>query len=82
LIRLLADVHYLIENLTSLDGVDGPGSQLEVCVNNIKIKDKKTYIPPKPNSATTLDKKVTTPQSKTTFGYNFGNMLRSKNENP
>jgi hypothetical protein len=38
----LIDVQYLITELSSLDGVDGPGNHLEVCVNNIKIKDKRT----------------------------------------
>jgi hypothetical protein len=74
----LADVHYLLENLSNFDGVDGPGSQLEVCVNNIKIKDKRTYVPPpKPTTAGSPDKK--TPPAKAAFS--FGNMLRSKNEN-
>jgi vacuolar protein sorting-associated protein 54 len=42
--RLLIEVQYLIAQLSSLDGVDGPGNHLEVCVNNIKIKDKRTYV--------------------------------------
>eukprot|EP00842_Homolaphlyctis_polyrhiza_P003858 jgi/Hompol1/4473/HPOL_001732-RA len=39
--RLLMDVQYFTRQLSSLDGVDGPGSHLEVCVNNIKIKDRR-----------------------------------------
>ncbi|KAJ3022304.1 hypothetical protein HKX48_006491 [Thoreauomyces humboldtii] len=39
--RLLMDVQYLIQRLASLDGLDGPGNHLEVCVNNIKIKDRR-----------------------------------------
>jgi hypothetical protein len=38
--RLLIDVQYLITELSSLDGVDGLGNHLEVCINNIKIKIK------------------------------------------
>nr|KAJ3421355.1 hypothetical protein HK105_003773 [Polyrhizophydium stewartii] len=40
--RLLMDVQYFIQQLSLLEGVDGPGSHLEVCVNNIKIKDRRT----------------------------------------
>ncbi len=39
--RLLGDVHHFTEVLSGLEGTDGPGSQLEVCVNNIRIKDKR-----------------------------------------
>ena len=46
--RLLIDAQYYISQLSSLEGVDGPGNQIEVCVNNIKIKDKRTYVPPAP----------------------------------
>lgn len=48
--RLLIDIQYLITQLSSLDGVDGPGNHLEVCVNNIKIKDKRNYVPAAPRS--------------------------------
>ncbi|EGF78134.1 hypothetical protein BATDEDRAFT_90790 [Batrachochytrium dendrobatidis JAM81] len=40
--RLLMDVQYFIGQLSALDGIDGPGSHLEVCVNNIKIKEKRS----------------------------------------
>ncbi|KAJ1344978.1 hypothetical protein BSLG_000493 [Batrachochytrium salamandrivorans] len=40
--RLLMDVQYFIRQLSALDGVDGPDSHLEVCVNNIKIKEKRS----------------------------------------
>ncbi|KAJ3080696.1 hypothetical protein HK102_002878, partial [Quaeritorhiza haematococci] len=40
--RLLINVQYFIERLSSLDGIDGPGNHLEVVVNNIKIKDRRT----------------------------------------
>ncbi|RKO92475.1 Vps54-like protein-domain-containing protein [Blyttiomyces helicus] len=39
--RLLIDVQYFIQELSSLDGIDGPGNHLEVVVNNIKIKDRR-----------------------------------------
>ncbi|KAJ3102306.1 hypothetical protein HDU97_000663 [Phlyctochytrium planicorne] len=39
--RLLIDVQYFISQLSSLTNVDGPGSHLEVVVNNIKIKDRR-----------------------------------------
>ncbi|KAJ3178270.1 hypothetical protein HDU85_005267 [Gaertneriomyces sp. JEL0708] len=42
--RLLIDVQYLIQKLSALDGVDGPGNHLEVLVNNTKIKDKRAQI--------------------------------------
>ena len=38
---MLTDVQYFNHTLSSLEGVDGPGSSLEVVVNNIKIKDKR-----------------------------------------
>ena len=41
--RLLAESQYFIEHLGLLDDVDGPGNNLEVVVNNIKIKDKRQY---------------------------------------
>ncbi|TPX56657.1 hypothetical protein PhCBS80983_g04395 [Powellomyces hirtus] len=40
--RLLIDVQHLIEKLSVLDGLDGPGNHLEVVVNNIKIRDRRT----------------------------------------
>ncbi|KAJ3042297.1 hypothetical protein HDV00_007664 [Rhizophlyctis rosea] len=40
--RLLIDIQYFIQRLSALDGVDGPGNHLEVVVNNIKIKDRRT----------------------------------------
>ena len=36
------DVQYFIRQLSSLDGIDGPGNHLEVCVNNTRIKDRRT----------------------------------------
>ncbi|KAI8924687.1 hypothetical protein BC831DRAFT_464348 [Entophlyctis helioformis] len=39
--RLLMDVQYFVQQFSGLDGVDGPGSHLEVVVNNIKIKDRR-----------------------------------------
>ncbi|KAJ3158393.1 hypothetical protein HDU86_002859 [Geranomyces michiganensis] len=39
--RLLIDVQYLIQQLSALDVLDGPGNHLEVVVNNIKIKDRR-----------------------------------------
>ncbi|KAI8824862.1 Vps54-like protein-domain-containing protein [Fimicolochytrium jonesii] len=44
--RLLIDVQHLIQKLSALDGVDGPGTALEVAVNNIKIKDRRTAAAP------------------------------------
>ncbi|KAJ1567300.1 hypothetical protein HK405_006444 [Cladochytrium tenue] len=53
--RLLMDVQYLINALTALDGIDGPGNHLEVVVNNIRIKDRRMMAthtgPPTPSSA-------------------------------
>lgn len=66
--RLLADAHHFTETLSTLAEVDGPGPGLEVCVNNIKIKDRRTYQPPKPAS-TPPPKAPPTPSK---FGYNFG----------
>jgi hypothetical protein len=34
----------MIANLSTLEGIDGPGNYLEVVVNNVKIKDKRTYM--------------------------------------
>ncbi|KAJ3100087.1 hypothetical protein HDU96_010471 [Phlyctochytrium bullatum] len=45
--RLLIDIQYLINQLSSLDHVDGPGNHLEVVVNNIKIKDRRRPVQPK-----------------------------------
>lgn len=75
--RLLSDVHYLVENLSALDGVDGPGSQLEVCVNNIKIKDKRTFQAQKPAP---VNPAVQPTPTKNAFAYSFGKMLRNQNE--
>ena len=44
---MLVFVNKQIENLSHLEEVDGPGTHLEVVVNNIKIKDKR-LVPPKP----------------------------------
>ncbi|KAJ3270487.1 hypothetical protein HDV01_007794 [Terramyces sp. JEL0728] len=67
--RLLNDIQFFMEVLNQFDGIDGPGSQLEICVNNIKIKDKRLerkksvgQIP------AALEKKKETPK----FSYNFG----------
>lgn len=73
--RLLGDAHHFTETLSALEGIDGPGSQLEVCVNNIRIKDKRTYQPPKQQSA--APKPPPPPPQKSTFGYNFGKMYKS-----
>ncbi|KAJ3336486.1 hypothetical protein HDU91_001767 [Kappamyces sp. JEL0680] len=82
--RLLADTHHFTEVLSGLDGVDGPGSQLEVCVNNIRIKDKRTYVPPpKPTPPPAAPKPPPAPPVKSgtsAFGYNFGKILRSQND--
>lgn len=37
-------MQYFIERLSSLEGVNGPDSHLEVVVNNLKIKDKRTTL--------------------------------------
>ncbi|KAI9359276.1 Vps54-like protein-domain-containing protein [Zopfochytrium polystomum] len=41
--RLLIDVQFLLTSLSSFEGIDGPGNHLEVVVNNIRIKDRRTY---------------------------------------
>ncbi|KAI8910410.1 Vps54-like protein-domain-containing protein [Gorgonomyces haynaldii] len=82
--RLLIDVQHLISQLSALVGVDGPGNHLEVCVNNIKIKDKRTYVPANsvknvpPAPAAPVPKAGNTSPVKSNFGYNFGNMLRNQ----
>ncbi|KAI9203421.1 Vps54-like protein-domain-containing protein [Polychytrium aggregatum] len=43
--RLLIDIQYFIQNCSDLEGIDGPGNHLEVVVNNIKIKDRRAYVP-------------------------------------
>jgi vacuolar protein sorting-associated protein 54 len=78
MMRLLADVHHFTEVLSALDGVDGPGSALEVCVNNIRIKDKRTYQLPPKVSAPAAPKPPPPPPSKSGFGYNFSKILRSQ----
>ena len=45
--RILNDAHHFTETLSTLDGIEGPGSQLELVVNNIRIKDRRTYQQPK-----------------------------------
>ena len=39
------DIQYFISKLSELEGVDGPGTHLEVVINNLSIKDKR-YAPP------------------------------------
>jgi hypothetical protein len=39
--RLLIDVQYFIRTLSAIDGLEGPGSHLEVVVNSINIKERK-----------------------------------------
>ncbi|KAI3643121.1 hypothetical protein MP228_012676 [Amoeboaphelidium protococcarum] len=46
--RLLADVQYFITTLSSLDNVDSVSNELEVVVNNIRIKDKRERPSPSP----------------------------------
>ena len=48
--RLLREVQYLIEQLSLLQDIDEIGNHLEVVVNNIKIKDKRSYQPFPPPS--------------------------------
>ncbi|KAI9178801.1 hypothetical protein H9P43_005463 [Blastocladiella emersonii ATCC 22665] len=40
---LLIDVQFFIRKLNALEGADGPGSHLEVVVNNMKITDKAAH---------------------------------------
>lgn len=71
-LRLLIDVQYLMQKLSSLDGVDGPGNHLEVVVNNIKIKDRRmSSVPPPAQGKVSMDgKPAGTPT--TTGGGNVG----------
>lgn len=73
--RLLVDAHYFTETLAQLDSCDGPGSHLEVVVNNIKIKDKRVVVPPK---APIMPPKAPIPPSK--FALSFGKILRQQND--
>ncbi|KNE69277.1 hypothetical protein AMAG_13659 [Allomyces macrogynus ATCC 38327] len=43
---LLIDVQFFIRKLNALEGVDGPGSSLEVVVNNMRILDRSAAPPP------------------------------------
>jgi vacuolar protein sorting-associated protein 54 len=71
--RLLADAHYFTSTLTALEGIDGPGSQLEVAVNNIRIKDKRTFQAAKAQ----VQAPPAPPAPKTSgFSYNFGKILK------
>ncbi|KAI8828558.1 Vps54-like protein-domain-containing protein [Chytriomyces cf. hyalinus JEL632] len=40
--RLLMDGQHLMAELSALDNIDGPGNAIEVAINNIKIRDKRT----------------------------------------
>lgn len=44
--RVLMDVQYYVNILSSLEWINGPGNQLEVVVNNIRIKDKREKLAP------------------------------------
>ncbi|KAJ3299753.1 hypothetical protein HK104_007207 [Borealophlyctis nickersoniae] len=48
--RLLIDVQYYIHHLSTLDGIDGPGNHLEVVVNNIRIRDRRTVATQNPST--------------------------------
>lgn len=73
--RLLADAHHFTETLAALEGIDGPGSQLEVAVNNIRIKDKRTYQAAK--AQTVAPPAPAPPPAKSSgFSYNFGKILK------
>ncbi len=37
------EAQYFVEKLSALDGTEGPGNYLEVIVNNLRIKDKKSH---------------------------------------
>ncbi|KAJ3258838.1 hypothetical protein HK103_003220 [Boothiomyces macroporosus] len=65
--RLLNDIQFFMEVLNQFDGIDGPGSQLEIAVNNIKIKDKRLERKKSIGQQTPVLKKET-PK----FSYNFG----------
>jgi hypothetical protein len=58
---VLIDIQYFIHKLNALEGVEGPGSDLEVVVNNMKILDKSLYVPPPP-SESQAGSRSTTPQ--------------------
>ena len=47
----MIDVQYYIQVLSSLDFVDGPGTRLEVVVNNIRIRDRRERGPPAPGAS-------------------------------
>ena len=88
--RLLAEVQYLIEALSALEDIDGPGNNLEVIVNNIRIKDKRqtNLNPSKPsssstnasNASNTLNAAASSAQQKTSLF--FKNMMRPNSPNP
>ncbi|KAI8614153.1 Vps54-like protein-domain-containing protein [Chytriomyces sp. MP71] len=56
--RLLMDGQHLMAELSALENIDGPGNSIEVAINNIKIRDKRTQ-----NTSTT-DKTVSIDDSK------------------
>lgn len=81
--RLLIDVQFLIAELSNLDNVDGPGNHLEVCINNIKIKDKRSYSRSPSISFPHVNKLPVTPtppakKNLSVFANNFGKILRSQ----
>ncbi|KAI8804520.1 Vps54-like protein-domain-containing protein [Cladochytrium replicatum] len=52
-VRLLIDVQYFIQKLSSLENIDGPGNHLEVVVNNMKIRDKRERLASAPVTSST-----------------------------
>ena len=74
-LRLLIDVQYLISQLSSLEGLDGPGNHLEVCVNNMKIKDRRTNTTQKNPQSIVKPNSGQSSQSKSNFAYSFGKMI-------
>jgi len=75
-------------SLSALDNIDGPGNALEVCVNNIKIKDKRAFLAaqaaqiPKPPPISPQKTTIPNPPPllpKSNFTYKLGSILRNQN---
>lgn len=72
--RLMIEAQFLISSLSALEGIDGPGGHLEVCVNNIKIKDRRTWVPaPRPSPGVPKPPPPTPPVPPQKSSYSFGN---------
>ncbi|KAL7750055.1 hypothetical protein RI367_004570 [Sorochytrium milnesiophthora] len=91
--RLLFDAQYYVQRMSALEGIDGPGNQLEVVVNNMRIKDKRSIFKTGPSTSPTpaptsaagataaaAAAAATKADAEAKIGFNFKNLMSSSSK--